>query len=468
MADTVFVGPSLSAFEVRALLPGAAVRPPVRHGDLLALEPAPGDRVLLVDGLFHQVAPVRHREVLDLLSRGVTVAGSSSMGALRAAELCAFGMRGVGRVFAMYRDGTVTADDEVAVVYGPAEDGYPQLSRPLVDVRHSLDLAVGAGVLPRAEADAVLAAVRALPYRMRVGPAIVRAAGPGPGAQRWLAWARGHPVDLKADDARLLLRLAAAGSPRLAPPGPGDRVPVRLDTAVLRRWRAAHRGERRAGHPVPDAAAVAVVMAWHPDFPAAHRHHVLEGLVGPGPGLARRAADAARARGLTGDDDHLVRLLVHSFGVRRCAARTPDVLPPSLRSAPVLDRARRFARRSAAVNERLPRPDAHRPDRRAVFRPGTIDGVLAAAWDCPPDRLDALARDRGFRGLAALRTAVEPVVGIAVATGEHPFSAGPAPRGGASVGAIRSPADAGARPGPAGSERRTGAAGPAANPRETP
>jgi hypothetical protein len=423
VADTVFIGPTLPRDEVRDLLPGVTVRPPVRHGDLLALDPAPGDRVLLVDGLFHQVAPVRHREVLALLARGVVVAGSSSMGALRAAELGAFGMRGVGRVFEMYRDGAVTADDEVAVVYGPAEDGYPQLSRPLVDVRHSLDRAVAAGVLGRPEAAGLLEAVRLLPYRLRVRPAIeraARAARPG-AAERWVDWARTHPVDLKADDARLLLRLAAARSPLLAPPGPGDRTPVRLDTTLLRRWRAAHRGVRRAGRPVPDAAAVAVVMAWHPDFPAAHRRQVLEDLVGPGPGLERRAAAAARRRGLAADDEPLLRLLVHSFGVRRCAARTPDIIPQELRTPSVLQRARRFARRSAEVNDHLPRLGAYRPDQRRTFRSEVIDDIFRRAWTCPAEELDTSARDRGFRHMEALRAVVEPLVGIAAANGEHPF-----------------------------------------------
>ena len=45
------------------------------------------------------------------------------MGALRAAELHAFGMRGVGRIFEAFRDGELEDDDEVAVVHGPAEPG---------------------------------------------------------------------------------------------------------------------------------------------------------------------------------------------------------------------------------------------------------------------------------------------------------------------------------------------------------
>src|SRR4051795_6166004 len=106
----VFVGPSLPRAEVAALLPDAEIRPPVRHGDLLRLDVGAEDAVLIIDGLFLQTASVRHREIMYLLQRGVTVAGSSSMGALRAAELWPYGMRGFGEVFRLYRDGEIDGD----------------------------------------------------------------------------------------------------------------------------------------------------------------------------------------------------------------------------------------------------------------------------------------------------------------------------------------------------------------------
>ncbi len=84
MSTVVFVGPTLPAAEAAALLPVAQVLPPVRHGDLLSPDLGRGDQVLLIDGLFLQAASVRHREILCLLERGVTVAGSSSMGAFLA------------------------------------------------------------------------------------------------------------------------------------------------------------------------------------------------------------------------------------------------------------------------------------------------------------------------------------------------------------------------------------------------
>ena len=54
----------------------------------------------LIDGVFLDVPAVWHRELLWALSEGVHVFGAASMGALRAAELAPFGMRGVGTIFA--------------------------------------------------------------------------------------------------------------------------------------------------------------------------------------------------------------------------------------------------------------------------------------------------------------------------------------------------------------------------------
>lgn len=67
----VYCGPTITAAEVVGMLPGATVHPPVRHGDLLRLAAAPGDTVVIIDGVFHAVAAVRHKEILDLLASGV-------------------------------------------------------------------------------------------------------------------------------------------------------------------------------------------------------------------------------------------------------------------------------------------------------------------------------------------------------------------------------------------------------------
>ena len=64
--------------------------------------------------------------------------GSSSMGALRAAECAAFGMRPVGVIARDYFDGTLDDDAAVAISHGPEELGYPPVTEPLVNVKPTL------------------------------------------------------------------------------------------------------------------------------------------------------------------------------------------------------------------------------------------------------------------------------------------------------------------------------------------
>ncbi len=89
------------------------------------------------------------------MAQGIHVFGSASMGALRAAELAAFGMEGVGAIFEAYRDGALEDDDEVAVVHGPAESGYRALSVALVNIRHTLAAAEAQSVIGPASSSAM-------------------------------------------------------------------------------------------------------------------------------------------------------------------------------------------------------------------------------------------------------------------------------------------------------------------------
>src|SRR5690625_3155065 len=91
MTVHVFTGPTLSGDEVVDRVDGEMVYPPVEHGDLLSLDIRTGDIVVIIDGYYHQRAPGGHKEVLQLLERGIAVVGCASMGALRAAELAAYG-----------------------------------------------------------------------------------------------------------------------------------------------------------------------------------------------------------------------------------------------------------------------------------------------------------------------------------------------------------------------------------------
>ncbi len=76
------------------------------------------------------------------------------MGALRAAETYMYGTIGVGEIFRMFRDGVLEGDDEVAVVYDPCS--YRQLSEPLVNIRHALQIALAERAIDEGEKNHLL------------------------------------------------------------------------------------------------------------------------------------------------------------------------------------------------------------------------------------------------------------------------------------------------------------------------
>ena len=92
----LFVGPTLPQAEIGTLCDFVCL-PPAAQGDVLHLAKARPRAIGIIDGYFDGVPAVWHKEILWALTQGIHVFGSASMGALRAAELHRFGMRGVGR-----------------------------------------------------------------------------------------------------------------------------------------------------------------------------------------------------------------------------------------------------------------------------------------------------------------------------------------------------------------------------------
>ncbi len=175
MKVIVFTGPTLSAQEgARAL--DATFLPPAAQGDVYRAALDAPVVIAIIDGYFEQVPSVAHKEVLWAMSQGVHVFGAASMGALRAAELAAFGMVGVGEVFEAYARGELTDDDEVAVAHALAEDGYRATSEPMVNVRATLRRGAEERWISEATCDALTQIAKAMFYADRCWPAIVAAA----------------------------------------------------------------------------------------------------------------------------------------------------------------------------------------------------------------------------------------------------------------------------------------------------
>ncbi|NJO36122.1 MAG: hypothetical protein HC869_26785, partial [Rhodospirillales bacterium] len=117
---------------------GFVLLPPAACGDVAKAVRGGAEAVGLIDGLFETAPAVWHKELLWALSKGATLLGSSSMGALRAAEMWPFGMKGVGVVYRLYRSGAIIDDDEVALLHGPPEAGCVPLSEAMVNIRATL------------------------------------------------------------------------------------------------------------------------------------------------------------------------------------------------------------------------------------------------------------------------------------------------------------------------------------------
>ena len=172
MTAIVFVGPTLRPEEIAGAGDFVAL-PPVAQGDVYRAALRRPRAIGIIDGFFSGAASVWHKEILWAMSEGVPVFGAASMGALRAAELHEFGMRGIGRIFEAFRDGVLEDDDEVAVVHGPAEIGYPPASEAMVNIRATLALAEAKDVIGAESRRALEGFAKALFFADRNWPALL-------------------------------------------------------------------------------------------------------------------------------------------------------------------------------------------------------------------------------------------------------------------------------------------------------
>lgn len=208
MTAYVFLGPTLSA-EAASQTLDAVYLPPVTQGDVHRVTLQRPSLIGIVDGYFDRVPAVWHKEILWALDQGIPVLGAASMGALRAAELDAFGMEGVGRVYEAFRDGELEDDDEVAVAHGLAEDGHRALSEAMVNIRATLAEAVDGGIVGGDTHDMVVDAAKSLyyadrTYRAAIATAAEAGADPDELA-RLQVWIADAAVDRKRRDAEALL-----------------------------------------------------------------------------------------------------------------------------------------------------------------------------------------------------------------------------------------------------------------------
>lgn len=209
MSIFVFLGPTLARAEAQRVC-AARYLAPVAQGDVYRAARSRPRAIGIIDGYFEGVPSVWHKEILWAMEQGVQMFGAASMGALRAAELNVFGMRGVGRIFEAFRDGVLEDDDEVAVIHGPAEVDFAPLSEPMVNIRATLERAADDGVISAAAQAAISDLAKQLHYPCRDWETVLaQAAGStlvaSAAVESLRVWLPDGRVDRKREDALALL-----------------------------------------------------------------------------------------------------------------------------------------------------------------------------------------------------------------------------------------------------------------------
>lgn len=234
MNAVIFAGPTLPPRD-RPRDPALVWRPPVRQGELYRAACEGPAIIGVIDGYFEATPTVWHKEILWAMAQGIHVFGAASIGALRAAELDGFGMRGVGKVYEAFRDGTLEDDDEVAVLHGPEELGYPAVTEAMVNIRATIAAAVAEGIVGAAAAGTLIAAAKGLFYKERTYPAVLRHLSAHDRAA-FAEWLPRGGLDRKQFDAEAMV---AAIRAELAAGVTPLRVSYKLAESAA--WRAARR-----------------------------------------------------------------------------------------------------------------------------------------------------------------------------------------------------------------------------------
>jgi hypothetical protein len=166
----IYTGLSLPFDEARQILDShddveVIYKRPIKRGDLGHDIKENPDIIGIIDGVFHQNSSVGHKEILNVINKGVTVVGSSSMGALRASELDTLGMIGIGYVYEQYATGKVASDDDVAVMLD--NETLESLSEPLINMDYVFTNAASENIITQDEKDELIRIAKSTFYPKR-------------------------------------------------------------------------------------------------------------------------------------------------------------------------------------------------------------------------------------------------------------------------------------------------------------
>ena len=208
----IYTGLSLPFDEAREILDShdnieVIYKRPIKRGDLgQALKENP-DIIGIIDGVFHQNSSVGHKERLAVLNKGITVIGSSSMGALRASEMDSLGMIGIGYVYEQYATGKVASDDDVAVMLD--SDTLEALSEPLINMDYVFTNAVKENIITQGQKDELIKIAKSTFYPKRNYAQTLNSSNLDDETKNRLINFIRESVDIKKEDAKKLIEYIA-------------------------------------------------------------------------------------------------------------------------------------------------------------------------------------------------------------------------------------------------------------------
>ena len=124
-------------------------------------------------------------------------------------------MIGIGSVYRDYAEGLRTADEDVAIVHGPAELGFPPVTEALVDIEATLEHLRARQFIAATIADLLAQTARSIHFKDRTWDSLFDAAGlRDPAVHRII---RANTVNRKCEDAWLLVRAMADDAAVVAP-----------------------------------------------------------------------------------------------------------------------------------------------------------------------------------------------------------------------------------------------------------